>query len=103
MNSWVWFEDSIAFTKEVDPDTDFCELQILYQNPKRFQGKITWSLGDESHVASLSSTRDMTEHKITEIKYGLFVLDDGDDDYIPSSSEESSDDSELDIPDEEDC
>jgi len=102
MNNWVWFEDSIAYTKEIDPDTDFCEVQILYQNPKRFQGKITWSLTEESQVTSLSSTRDVTEHKITEIKYGLFVIDDGDEDYDPSS-EGSSEESELDNLDEEDC
>ena len=101
MNNWVWFEDSIAYIKEVDPDTDFCEVQVLYQHPKKFQGKIIWSLTEESQVTSLSSTRDVTEHKITEFKYGMFVIDDGDEDYNPSS-EESSDESELDNLDEED-
>lgn len=101
MNCWVWFEDSIAYTKEIDPDTDFCELQVLQQNPRRFQGKITWSLSDESYVASLSSTRDVTEHKITEIRPYLFIIDDGDEDYDPSS-EESSGSSELDNLEEED-
>lgn len=110
MSSWVWFEDSIAYTKEIDPDTDFCEVQVLYQNTVRFQGKTTWSLTEESQVTSLSSTRDVTEHKITEIKYGIFIVDDGDEDYTPSSeesseddSDESSDYSELGILGEEDC
>lgn len=102
MNNWVWFEDSIAYIKEIDQDTDFCEVQILYKNPRRFQGKITWSMSDESYVTSLSNTRDVTEHKITEIKYGIFIIDDGDEEYIPSS-EESSEESELDNLEEEDC
>ncbi len=102
MNNWVWFEESIAHIKEVDVETNFCELQILHQNPKKFQGKVTWSLSEESHVTTLSETRDVTEHKITELKYGVYVIDDGDEDYIPSSEEESSGESELDDLDEED-
>ena len=98
---WVWYEDSIAYTKEIDYDTDFCEVQILEQNPRRFQGKLTWSLSHESYVTSLSNTTVMSEHRISEIRPGLFIVDDGDEDYVPSE-EESSDDSELDDLDQED-
>ena len=100
---WVWFDDSIAIVTEVDEDTDFCELRVLMQNPRRFQGKVTWSLSEEATATSLSNTMDLYEHKISEIRPGLFVVDDGDEDYQPSSDEESDAESELDELEEEEC
>ena len=93
---WVWFDDSIALVTEVDEDTDFCELRVLMQNPRRFQGKVTWSLSEEATATSLSNTMDLYEHKISEIRPDIFIVDDGDEDYQPSSDEESDAESELD-------
>lgn len=99
---WVWFDSSIAIVKELDESTDFCELQVLYRNPRRFQGKVTWSLSDESVATSLSNTRDVTEHIISEIRPNIFIIDDGDEEYVPSS-DESDAESEFDDLEEEDC
>ena len=44
---------------------------------------------------------DMHEHNISEIRPGLFIIDDGDEDYHPSSDEESDAESELDELEEE--
>ena len=98
---WVWFDNAIAYVTEIDDDTDFCEIKILDQNPRRFQGRITWSLCEESIATSLSNTTDLHEHKVTEIRPNVFILDDGDEDYEPSSDEESDADSELDELEEE--
>ena len=98
---WVWFDNSIALVTEIDEDTDFCEIQILQQNPRRFQGKITWSLSNESTATSLSNTTELYEHKITEIRLGVFIVDDGDEDYSPSSEDVSDAESELDDLEEE--
>ena len=98
---WVWFDDSIALVTEIDEDTDFCELRVLMQNPRRFQGKVTWSLSEEATATSLSNTMDMYEHKISEIRPYVFIIDDGDGDYQPSSDEESDAESELDELEEE--
>jgi len=98
---WVWFDNSIALVTEIDEDTDFCEIQILQQNPRRFQGKITWSLSSESTATSLSNTTELYEHKITEIRLGVFIVDDGDEDYSPSSEDVSDAESELDDLEEE--
>jgi hypothetical protein len=100
---WVWFDDSIALVREVDEDTDFCELRILMENPRRFQGKVTWSLSENATATSLSNTMDMCEHKVTEIRPDVFIIDDGDEDYQPSSDEESDAESELDDLEEEEC
>jgi len=100
---WVWFDDSIALVTEVDEDTDFCELRVLMQNPRRFQGKVTWSLSEEATATSLSNTMDLYEHKISEIRPDIFIVDDGDEDYQPSSDEESDAESELDELEEEEC
>ena len=93
---WVWFDDEIALVTEIDDDTDFCELKTLMQNPRRFQGKVTWSLNEYATATSLSNTMDMHEHRITEIRSDVFVVDDGDEDYEPSSEEESDAESEVD-------
>ena len=100
MAQWVWFDGSIALIKELDETTDFCEIQVMYRNPRRFQGKITWSLSDESCATSLSNTREMTEHSVHEIRDNVFIIDDGDDDYTPSS-DESEAESEFDELEEE--
>lgn len=99
---WVWFDNQMALVSELDSDTDFCELHILRQNPKPYQGKVTWSLSEEATATSLSNTMEMYEHKISEIRPYLFVVDDGDEDYQPSD-EESEAESELDELDEEEC
>jgi hypothetical protein len=100
---WVWFDDMIALVTEIDEDTDFCELRTLSQNPRRFQGKTTWSLDEGAIATSLSNTMDLYEHKITEVRMNVFIVDDGDEDYTPSSEEESGTDSDLDDTSEEEC
>ena len=87
---WVWYNDQIALISEHDIETDFCELCILIKNVHTFYDKTCWRLNDTTEIVSLSDTADCTEHTIHEVREGVFVVDDGDEDYSPSSESSSS-------------
>ena len=91
MDHWVWYQDEIALVVEHDESTDFCELKVLCEYPRQYQGKKIWVLAEENTLSSMSETRECTEHDITEIRDGIFIIDDGDVEYSPSESDEESD------------
>lgn len=99
MDHWVWYQDQISLIVEHDESTDFCELKVLREYPRTYQGKKIWTLSEENILSSMSETRECTEHDITEIRDGIFIVDDGDVEYTPSDTDEESDedynDSEL--------
>lgn len=89
---WVWYQENIALVTNHDIATDFCELVILVKNYKKYKGLTTWSLDERVVLANIHETRPCNEHTILELKENLFVVDDGDEDYIPSSEDEDEDD-----------
>ena len=91
MDHWVWYQDEIALVVEHDESTDFCELKVLCEYPRQYQGKKIWVLAEENTLSSMSETRECTEHDITEIRDGIFIIDDGDVEYSPSDTDEESD------------
>lgn len=88
---WVWHQNEIALVVDHNDDNDFCELKILKQYPREYQGKKVWVLSEENILSTMSDTTPMDEHVITEIRDGIFILDDGDEDYVPSESDEETD------------
>ena len=87
---WVWYDNKIALVSDADAETDFCELCVLIKNVYTFYGQTCWSLENNTQIVSLSDTTDCSEHVIHEVREGLFVIDDGDEDYSPSSQSSSS-------------
>ena len=99
-DKWVWYQENLALVTNYDPATDFCELIILLKNVRKHKGLTTWSLDERVVLGSIHETRPCTEHTIKEFKGNLFVVDDGDEDYIPSSEDEE-DDYDVDSAEEE--
>jgi len=95
---WAWYNDEIALVVEVDDESGFCELQLLQKNSRDYQGKQTHLLDETKTLASLTDVDPYPDIVIEEIKYDLFIVDDGDEDYVPSDSESS----ESDVSDMED-
>lgn len=89
---WVWYQENITLVTNHDTATDFCELIMLLKNNRKYKGITTWSLDERVILANIHETRPCNEHTIKEIKENLFVIDDGDEDYIPSSEEDDDDD-----------
>tara|TARA_R110002074_G_scaffold50892_3_gene128879 strand:+ start:244 stop:579 length:336 start_codon:yes stop_codon:yes gene_type:complete len=90
-HDWVWFENQIALVVEHDNATDFCELQILIEYPRKYRNLTVWVLAEDHTLSTMAHTRPCTEHTIEEIQEGVFVIDDGDMDYVPSTDESESD------------
>ena len=89
-HEWVWFDNQIALVVEHDNATDFCELQILAEYPRKYRNLTVWVLADDHTLAAMADTRPCTEHTIDEIQEGIFIIDDGDMDYVPSTDESES-------------
>ena len=102
--TWVWYQDAIALIQVHDSTTEFCELQILEKNCKKYNGLTSWSFDDRVTIANIHETRPCTEHVIRQVKDNLFLIDDGDEDYVPETdSGEEDEDEDVDYCDEEEC
>ena len=102
MSRWALYEDDFVLMVSSDESTDLCEIQRLSKNGRQYQGKITHSLCDDVEVvpySALESPREDTE--IVQYFDDLFVLNEGDEDYVPSDDEYSdSEISEVSVEDE---
>jgi|TARA_R110002074_G_scaffold7504_1_gene32018 hypothetical protein len=84
MAEWVWYESKLARVESRDPGSDFCVINILRQTSVDF-----FTLEPQPVIVSSGDIRDCVEHEISEIRENVFLVDGGDEDYLPSSSSSS--------------
>ena len=103
MSRWAIYEDDFVLMVSSDESTDMCEIHRLSKNDRQYQGKITHSLCDEVEVVPYSALESPREEPdIVQYFDDLFVLNDGDEDYVPSDGDYS--DSEIsDVSVEDEC
>lgn len=88
---WAWYDDKICLVSDQDLETGFCEVQILIKSGTKHYDKDTWILSEDRQVVSMSETSDCDNHIIEEIAEGVFIVDNGDEDYYPSTQSSSED------------
>lgn len=90
-NEWVWYDDKIALLMSHEPNTGFCELQILEKNNACTVNSVSiWEMKGDTIIANMTELKPMIEHEIEEIRTGVFILDEGDTTYEPSSEDSIS-------------
>ena len=84
MADWVWYDNRLARVESRDPGSDFCVINMLRQTSVDF-----FALEPQPVLVSAGDIRDCVEHEISEIRDNVFLVDGGDEDYVPSSSSAS--------------
>jgi hypothetical protein len=89
-NEWVWYENKIALVMSHEPMTGFCEIQVLEKHDGASGGITTWEVEAGPIISNMAELRPVVEHEIEEIREGIFILDEGDTTYEPSSEDSAS-------------
>tara|TARA_R110002074_G_scaffold9897_3_gene38555 strand:+ start:1154 stop:1480 length:327 start_codon:yes stop_codon:yes gene_type:complete len=90
---WAWYDGKICLVSDQDLETGFCEVQILSKSGTKDYDRNIWILSEDRQVVSMSEIRDCDTHLIEEIAEGIFIIDNGDEDYCPSTESSSEDES----------
>jgi len=84
MTPWVWYENNLARVDSRDPGSDFCVINML-----RRRSHDLFTLELKPVIVGSGDIKDCTEHEIAEIRDNVFMIDERDENYSPSSSSSS--------------